>query len=83
MAKYRPHRGLLDEGMKRVFEFETTEELLVHLRKEFEGFIKPENLTEETIEVDFYGNDTRNNWNTYIVHLPNFGVLGFIDGPLK
>ena len=83
MAKYRPHRGLLAESMKKLFEFETTEELIVYLRKELEGFVKPENLTEETIVVSFYGNDARNNWNTHIVHLPSFGVLGFIDGPLK
>jgi hypothetical protein len=43
----------------------------------------PEPLTENMIGVTQYMRvDPRNGWNTHIVTLRDWGVYGYIDGPL-
>jgi hypothetical protein len=39
-------------------------------------------VSYEPIEVKPYVFDLRIGWDTYIVHIPGFGVIGFTDGPL-
>lgn len=76
----REHRRLLDESMETVVAIEPTmtalvawaEQLLAHydLPKPFD------------IRIKHYCYDSRIKWNTYIVKLEGYGVLGFTDGPL-
>jgi hypothetical protein len=76
----RQHRRLLDESMETVETIEPTMTALVawaerilaqwDIPKPFDIRIKP------------YGYDGRIKWNTHIVKLEGYGVLGFTDGPL-
>lgn len=79
--KFRPHRGTLDEAMSEVFHLRTKNELL----HRFQDRLRPYGVevTSEKLMIKPYGFDERINWDTYIVTLEDFGVLGFTDGPLE
>jgi len=78
--KVRPHRRLLVEAMAEVQEIEPTRTALLKWADASFGGMQPPDLSGLVIE--FYTFDERINWNTHIVHLPGWGVLGFTDGPL-
>ncbi len=75
MIKYRDHRGSLAESMETVQEFETGEDLVDYLKKDssFPVFI-------HLVEIKHYCFDKRINWETHIVTVKGFGVMGFTDG---
>ena len=77
MKKYREHRGSLSESMKTVQEFETKQDLINYLKQNFSVPFYGYNL-----RLDHYCMDKRINWDTYIVTIKGFGVVGFTDGLL-
>jgi hypothetical protein len=79
--KIRPHRRLLDEAMAEVKEIEATMEAVRRWADESFGVMQPPDLSG--IEVKHYTYDARIKWDTYIVTLPGWGVLGFTDGPVE
>jgi hypothetical protein len=76
MFKFRPHRASLDEAMLEVREFETQEALREHLAAEFSG--TGLNMSDDIV-VKPYGHDARIDWDTHIVTIEGFGVVGFTD----
>jgi hypothetical protein len=80
--KVRPNRRLLDEAMAEVKEIEPTMDALRKWADESFGVIQPPNLDEIVVEKYGHGIDTRIGWDTHIVMIPGWGVLGFTDGPL-
>jgi hypothetical protein len=78
--KVRPHRRLLAEAMAEVQEIEPTRAALLRWADESIGGMQPPDLSG--LKCEPYTYDDRIKWNTYIVHLPGWGVLGFTDGPL-
>jgi len=73
--RFREHRGTLADSMATVVEVADRAALVAHV----------ENLLGHAadIEVKPYGGvDQRNGWDTYIVTLAGYGVLGFTDGAL-
>ncbi|ARV77358.1 hypothetical protein FDI21_gp189 [Pseudomonas phage Noxifer] len=81
LMKVRPHRRLLDEAMAEVKEIEPTMVALKKWADESFGGMQPPDLSE--LKCEPYGYDDRIKWNTYIVHLEGWGVLGFTDGPVQ
>ncbi len=76
--KYRDHRGSLDESMKTVQEFETKQDLVKYLK---ENCVVP--FYGYNLRMDHYCFDKRINWDTYIVTIKGFGVVGFANGLLN
>ncbi|MNL05740.1 hypothetical protein D3C87_1263520 [compost metagenome] len=81
--KVRPHRRLLDEAMAEVKEIEPTIEAVKKWADASFGEMQPPDLSGLVVEKYGTGIDTRIGWDTYIVVLPGWGVLGFTDGPLQ
>ncbi len=50
------------------------------IRGSFGGYPLPENLDDFVVEP--YGFDERINWQTHIVTLTGYGVLGYTDSPV-
>jgi hypothetical protein len=55
-------------------EFESKEELLAHLI-----VVHPYLLSNVSVFIEEYGHDKRTGWNTFIIHQPGYGVLGFTN----
>lgn len=69
--------------MATVVEVNSRVELIVHLTKLLEPHNEMPPLAFNDIRIEPYGGfDERIGWNTHIVYLPGYGVLGFTDGPL-
>jgi hypothetical protein len=79
--KVRPHRRLLDEAMAEVQEIEPTMDALRKWVDASFGVMQPPDLSN--LELQHYTYDARIEWDTWIITLPGFGVLGFTDGPLQ
>jgi hypothetical protein len=75
MFKFRPHRGSLEEAMQEVVELETAQDLIDHLESQYEHL----DASAPTINVEPYGYDNRIDWDTHIVSIAGFGVVGFTD----
>jgi hypothetical protein len=54
--------------------------LLDHIRTLAEPWPTFPPMTSETVHIKPYGRDERTGWDTYIVTLDGYGVLGFTDG---
>jgi hypothetical protein len=77
IMKFREHRGGLAESMATVVELDTKEKFLSHLRK-----LIPNNAgTNGHVSFEQYEYDERIDWDTYLVRLEGYGVLGMLDGP--
>lgn len=76
--KFRPHRELLDDAMKEVVEFNNKEELSSILNDKYNS------VDTSNFKVESYGGyDERIGWDTHIVTLEGYGVLGFTDSPVE
>ena len=79
--KFREHRGSLDDSMKTLVEVKDREELMAHLVRILEPWPTAPPVTAETVKIEPYIYDYRLGWDSYIVTLKDYGVLGFTDGP--
>lgn len=75
---FRPHRGSLDEAMAECVILESKQALIDHIAAELEPW--PYTLTTDDLTLKPYGYDERICWDTHIVTLKNYGVLGFTNG---
>lgn len=73
MFKFRPHRGSLSEAMGSVVELETIADLTAHIASELDMAATPE------LTVKPYGYDARIDWDSHIVSVEGYGVVGFTD----
>jgi len=80
-VKFREHCGGLAESMETVVEVSDHGALLEHIRKLAEPWPTFPPVTPETVHIKPYGRDDRIGWNTHIVTVDGYGVLGFTDGP--
>ena len=74
--KFREHRGHLYDSMQTLVEVADRKALVEHINKLYQGYPP---VTEETLRIEPYGRDDRINWDTYIVTLPGYGVIGMTD----
>ena len=83
MTRYRPHRSLLADSMRKVIEVNDLAQLVRHMRREVASWYPKDELpTEDNTKIEPYGRDDRIGWDTYIV-LVDGKAWGFTDGPLK
>lgn len=74
---FREHRGLLDESMETVVELDSRDALVSHIDKLLSPYGKK--VTNDMVDIAPYGYDIRIGWNTFIVKVKNYGVMGFIN----
>jgi hypothetical protein len=74
--KFREHRGGLAESMATVVELNSKQEFVDHVSKLVRGIVP-----EGTVSFSQYSFDSRIGWDTYLVSLDKYGVIGMIDGP--
>lgn len=77
--KYRDHRGMLDESMKTVREFNSKQELYDYFQSILDRY-HMNNLDVNNTQIKHYAFDSRIGWDNYIVSLDGWGVFGFTDG---
>lgn len=61
MIKYRPHRGSLDEAMKEYQEFDTIDEMIQYIVKDWFGYVSAEDISVGEIQ----GEDDRIGWKAW------------------
>lgn len=83
--KFREHRGSLADSMTTVVEVDGFDGLLAHIRKLAEPWPTFPPVSVETVTVTQFipgdSIDPRTGWDTHIVTLNDYGVLGFTNGP--
>jgi hypothetical protein len=76
--KFREARGSLEESMKTVVMLADGEELAKYVGSLiWKPWLEPGDFI-----VTYQGFDGRIGWESYLVVLPRYGVVGYIDGPL-
>ena len=81
MFLYRDHRGLLADSMKTAREFQSKSALISELQNSLNKYGRGEHDCKR-ITIKPYGFDKRTGWDTHIVCLEDYGVLGFTDSPV-
>ncbi|MFZ2509085.1 MAG: hypothetical protein WAW79_11515 [Steroidobacteraceae bacterium] len=79
--QFREHRGSLDNSMETVVELADHAALMDHLRALAKPWPTFPPINEKTVSVVPYCRDERIGWDTHIVRLVGYGVLGYTDGP--
>lgn len=79
MTLFRPHRGSLAVAMAEVREIDSLAELIAFAEAELGHY----SVDVSGLKVEPYCYDTRIDWDTYIVSIPKYGVIGFTNGPLS
>ena len=80
---FRQHRGSLSDSMDTCVSIRNNMKALANLISTFNLFRDDRKITEDMLEVKEYGFDERINWNTYIVSVKDFGVVGFTSEPVN
>lgn len=75
---FREHKGSLDKSMKTVVELKDIDELVKYISDMLQPFGM--SVTPDSLHTQPYGYDNRIDWETYIVTLDGYGVVGFIKG---
>lgn len=76
--KFREHRGGLAESMETTIELEDRAALIAHCRALLDQWYF--SFRDEDLSVEPYGRDERIGWDTHIVTIKGYGVMGFTDG---
>jgi hypothetical protein len=80
MTKFREHRGSLEDSMKTVRPCYSFEELYAYCRVLlWPWYIE---FTKEQLHIKPYGYDERIDWDTHIVTLDGYGVVGWTNGDI-
>lgn len=78
MFKLRLHAGGLTESLATAREIAATKEALAVEASLFTGRV----VAPREIDVKHVCFDPRTRWDTHIVTIEGFGVLGYTDGPV-
>jgi hypothetical protein len=80
-VKFREHRGGLSESMATVIDVADRRALVAYVARQLEPFYFTPAEVDAGLAVEPYMYDSRIGWDTHIVTLKRYGVLGFTDGP--
>jgi hypothetical protein len=83
-VKFREHRGSLADAMETVIEVADRPALIEHI-KALEPWGWSDcylSVVDGDVTIEPYGYDNRIGWDTHIVKLKGYGVIGFTNGPL-
>jgi len=78
MFIFREHRGSLAESMATIVKLETKKELIDYIRVLLDPFMF--DFNDDDLKIERYGFDERIGWDTQIVTIEKYGVVGFING---
>ena len=76
---FREHRGTLADSMATAIPLASDKQSLVKYINGLNLFLDNRNIGEEEIIIESYGFDERINWDTYIVRINGYGVVGFTN----
>jgi hypothetical protein len=80
--RFREHRGGLAESLETTVMLDDRAALLAHLARLLADYPTAAPLvSEKTVHVKHLIYDNRCDWDTYIVTVDDYGVMGFTDGP--
>ena len=79
MFKYREHRGSLSESMDTVILLENKGSLVELVKERLSKYEHGLNINKDTVIIKPYIFDDRIDWDTHIVTLDGYGVLGFTN----
>lgn len=79
--KFREHRGGLKESMETMVELKDRAALLEYCIKALGDFRF--SFPPEALHIKPYSYDDRIDWDTHIVSIDGYGVVGFTDGPVN
>ena len=82
MVKFREHRGSLVEAMNTVINVQNKKDLIEIIKDQLSPYSHGLDINNETVEIKPCGFDDRIKWNTHILTLKGYGVLGFTDAPM-
>jgi hypothetical protein len=81
--KFREHRGGIVDSMMTEVEIEPTRDALLAVLSDKRWLGIREVLKRESLRVEPYIYDERIDWDTHIVSVDGYGVVGFTDGPVE
>ncbi len=74
---FREHRGLLSDSMETMEVVSSLSDIWDIVKKD----LTPYGIKND-LRIEYYGCDSRIGWDTYIITIPGYGVLGFTNGLL-
>lgn len=78
-SEFRFHKPTLEESLETLIEVDNKENLCEIINKK----LKLNNqVNVDDIEIEYYTFDERIKWETYIVKLKNYGIIGFLNKQL-
>jgi hypothetical protein len=77
-VRFREHKGNLGDSLATTVVLKDWDELVDYIA----GLLEPWNFTvrPERVYAIAYGRDDRIGWDTYLITLDGYGVMGFTDG---
>ena len=78
--RFREHRGNLYDSLKTTIEIKDKQELYEILREDLNHFYF--DFSIDDMQCIPQGFDRRCGWDTYLITIKNFGVIGMTDGKL-
>jgi len=77
--KFREHRGGFPESAATIVEIEDRAALVAYIQRLLASYPSAPPVKEDTVAVESYCFDERNGWDTHIVTLKGYGVIGYTD----
>lgn len=74
---YRQHRCWLDDSLETTRPVKSVADIAA-----IEECVAKSGIDLSSITIEPYGFDARIGWDTHLVSVPGYGVLGFTNGPL-
>jgi hypothetical protein len=78
--KFREHRGSLAEAMGTVVDLENGDALVDHVTSLLSHWGYGRSYVERFLRCQQYQYDPRIGWDTWLITLEGYGVIGFTDG---
>lgn len=76
---FREHRGTFEDSMATTVTLPEDKQSLVKHINSLNLFLDNRTITDESIIIEGYWPDSRNNWDTHIVEIDGYGVVGFTN----
>jgi hypothetical protein len=83
MFKFREHKGSLAESMATTVELNRKTDLIDKIKADLAEFEHGLKINKKTVSITPYAYDERIGWDSHIVRLKGYGVLGFTDGSVN
>jgi hypothetical protein len=83
MIKFRLHRGLLNDSMATVRTVASKTDIMAILLIDELPVMSMGLIPVSAMRISYYGYDARIDWDTWIITLDGYGVIGFTNGEVK